>query len=83
MPMSDYDRDNVEEILNNSRADWFTAKLFKLIAVADRQNRYKLYKSFPDEVSVVHKYQTGNQYSETDIGKAHEEVYNGEINERS
>ena len=61
MSMSDYDKKNVGKIIRG-HGDWFTARLFRLICVADDKNRAKLFKAFPDEVDVVHKYKTGEAY---------------------
>jgi hypothetical protein len=62
--MNQFDKENVKSILLEE-GDWFTANLFRLIAKADNNNRAKLFKAFPDEVDVVHKYLTGKNYEVT------------------
>ena len=56
--MTQYDTTHITWILNGN-GDWFTAKLFRLIASADTENKEKLALSFPDEVNAVHEFQTG------------------------
>ena len=49
----------IRELLNTFRepdADWFKAKLYRLIIKADLSNLSKLRKSFPDEVSAVEEW---------------------------
>lgn len=54
MPLSDFDRNNVEKLLNNPKeCDWFTARLLRLICHADTVNRSKLAIIFPEEVKLV------------------------------
>lgn len=43
---------DMEMAFNNKDADWFRAKLFRLIAKADLQNRELIRKGFPEEVAV-------------------------------
>ena len=40
-------------------ADWFTAKLFDLIAKADLQNQKRIELGFPEEVAVYRAWQSG------------------------
>jgi hypothetical protein len=47
--ISSYDREHIGEILAG-HGDWFTAKLLRLIAKADFENRAKLRLGFPTEV---------------------------------
>lgn len=54
--LSDFDRKNVGHILAG-HGDWFTAKLLRLIAKADFENRSKLALGFPKEVELVDAYQ--------------------------
>jgi hypothetical protein len=60
--MTEYDRDNVGEIIHG-KGTWFTANLFRLIARTDANNRRKMFNAFPAEVEVVHQYLTGKLYS--------------------
>ena len=55
MPISKYDRDSVSQILSG-HGTWFTAKLMRLIATSDLQNRAKLAVSYPEEVKLVCEY---------------------------
>jgi hypothetical protein len=57
MPLSQYDKDHLGEILYNGLGDWFTAKLLRLILKADHENRNKLARGFPDEVAAVEWYE--------------------------
>jgi len=54
MPLSQFDRDNVEAILSG-HGDWFTAQLMRLVVKADMKNRRLLTKGFPEEVALVEK----------------------------
>lgn len=58
MPLSDFDREHVDLILDG-QGDWFTAQLLRLIMKADRTNREKLRVSFPEEVELIDRYQNG------------------------
>ena len=49
MPINDYDRAHIEDIVAG-HGDWFTAKLIRLIAKADPHNRNLLRMGFPEEV---------------------------------
>ena len=60
--MTDYDRENIGEILHG-KGTWFTANLFRLIAKSDSDNRRKLFNAFPTEVGMVHQYLTGQLYT--------------------
>jgi hypothetical protein len=60
--MTDYDRENIGEILHGY-GTWFTAKLFRVNATSDSNNRRKLFNEFPLEVEVVHQYLTGRLYA--------------------
>lgn len=72
MPLSDYDRANIRAILYNEKYDWFTARLMRLIAHADDNNRIRLAKCFPEEVALVMCNRQGDRlqdvYECTDCG---------------
>jgi len=53
--MSEYDKQNIEEILGG-HGDWFTAQLLRLIAKADKANIANLRIVFPKEVEAVEKF---------------------------
>ncbi len=55
--MSNHDKQNIGKLLQGE-GSWFTARLFRLIASADEQNRNKLRTAFPDEVVAVETYRT-------------------------
>lgn len=55
--MSQWDLDHVGDVINNDSADWFTAKLMKLIHVVDGQAREDLRTGFPAEVTAVEKWE--------------------------
>lgn len=58
--MSGYDRAHIGDMLADQRGksfDWFTCRLMRLIAGADRANRAKLAKVYPVEVRAVCEYQ--------------------------
>jgi hypothetical protein len=52
MPLSDYDREHIQEILDG-KGTWFTAYLLRTIALADSCTRRRLARSFPEEVRLV------------------------------
>ncbi|KKK69289.1 hypothetical protein LCGC14_2935540 [marine sediment metagenome] len=54
--VSDFDRENVRELLRDIHKDWFSAMLFRLIAKADADNRALLRRGFPDHVDVIEKH---------------------------
>jgi len=54
--MSEYDLENVEEVLRNPRADWFGAMLLRLIAKADNYNKEKIRKGFPEYVEAYERW---------------------------
>lgn len=56
--MTEHDKNSVDAILHGE-GTWFTAKLFRLIAASDTENRARLFKGFPREVTFVHKHLTG------------------------
>jgi hypothetical protein len=56
MPLSQYDKDHMEEILIGGLGDWFTAQLLRLILKADNQNLSRLALGFPEEVAAVEAY---------------------------
>ncbi len=58
MTISEYDKENVGSILAGE-GGWFTAKLLRVISTADKSNRQKLYRGFPEEVDAVCVFQTG------------------------
>lgn len=49
MLLSQYDKDHIQEILLGE-GDWFTARLLRLIAKADWENREKLREVYPEAV---------------------------------
>lgn len=58
--MNGYDRAHIGDMLADHRGkhyDWFTCRLMRLIAVADRSNRAKLAVMYPAEVRAVCTYQ--------------------------
>ena len=62
MGLTQFDKDNIGDILVNPKHNWFTAKLLRLIAGADLDNRRKLSQVFPDEVSLINNYQHGYDF---------------------
>lgn len=56
MTLSQFDRENVNAIMQDPRKDWFTAQLMRLIAKADSHHRALLAKGFPEEVALVEQY---------------------------
>ena len=67
--LSQYDKENIQKILEG-HGDWFTAKLMRLIANADPFNRSLLFAGFPDEVNLVHGFQTGFIFGQADSKSA-------------
>ena len=59
--MSPFDREKVAEILSGY-GNWFNAKLLRLISEADKESREKMHKGFPEQVEIVHKYQTNKDW---------------------
>lgn len=53
--LSDYDKENIGYILAG-HGDWFSAKLLRLIAKADYENKEKLRREFPEHVKVYEEY---------------------------
>lgn len=47
--VSDHDREKMDDIMGGY-GDWFSARLIRLIAKADYQNRELLRRVFPDHV---------------------------------
>lgn len=47
--VSDHDRENIDRIMGGY-GDWFSARLIRLVAKADYQNRELLRQVFPDHV---------------------------------
>ena len=62
MPLSDFDRSHIGNIMEGY-GDWFTARLLRLIPKADRQNRERLRKGFPEEVAAYEKWFEGKDAS--------------------
>ncbi|KKK74277.1 hypothetical protein LCGC14_2885380 [marine sediment metagenome] len=56
MRVSEFDRENVAALLQDMKKDWFSARLFRLIAKADPENRRLLRRGFPDHVDVIEKH---------------------------
>lgn len=57
---SEYDRAHVGEILGG-RGDWFGAKLLRLIAKADSDNRERLRLAFPEHVNLYESWLNGHE----------------------
>ena len=57
--MSPHDKKHIPEILAGE-GTWFIAKLIRLIAGADNDNRAKLHLGFPEVVEAVNSYQHGH-----------------------
>ena len=53
--LSDYDRANIDNLIAG-KGDWFTARLFRLMAHADPQNLERLRKGFPEEIEAYLKW---------------------------
>ena len=66
MALSEYDKAHVSRILSGD-GNWFTAKLLRLISVADTDNLSKLYQVYPDEVDVVYEYQHGVKFENRSV----------------
>ena len=56
-----FDKDRLTMIFAGE-GDYFTAMLLRLIARSDSKNRAKLFRGFPEEVDIVHQYQTGKEF---------------------
>lgn len=61
--MTDYDKTNAGKIIQGE-GSWFTARLLRLIAKADSDNREKLRMGFPEEVAAYEKHMGKETYSE-------------------
>ncbi len=48
--------------MTDSKADWFSARLIRLIMKADSKNKQKLESIYPEFVDVVMRYKTENGY---------------------
>ncbi len=59
MPLSDYDRQKVGDIVAG-HGDWFTADLLRLISKADSTNKALLARTFPEEVAVFNAWYSGD-----------------------
>ena len=57
--MTKHDENNIPEILAGE-GTWFTAKLIRLIAGADNDNRARLHLGFPEVVEAVNLHQHGH-----------------------
>ncbi len=55
MPISDYDRAHIGDIIAG-QGGWFSARLLRLIANADRTNRARIESAFPDEVEAFERW---------------------------
>ncbi|KKL88449.1 hypothetical protein LCGC14_1924620 [marine sediment metagenome] len=53
MPVTDFDRENLDHILRDPEANWFTVQLLRLICKADADNRRLIRKGFPEEVDLI------------------------------
>ncbi len=58
MPLSSWDRNHIADIMGG-KGDWFTARLLRLIIVADAENRGKLALGFPEEVALAEDWLRG------------------------
>lgn len=58
MTLSSHDKANVGRILAGY-GDWFSAELLRLIAHADKQNRERLWRVYPDHVEAYEAYLDG------------------------
>ncbi len=63
MTMSDFDKENVGQILSG-QGTWFTAKLMRLVCESDSQCKEKMWHGFPEVVDAVHQFQTGKTWTE-------------------
>lgn len=59
-PISDYDRANIGNIVGG-HGDWFSAKLIRLIAKADMNQRERIAKVYPLHVEAFNAWQCGPQ----------------------
>jgi len=55
MPLSEFDKRHLGDLIAG-HGDWFTAKLLRLIAKADHENREKLRLGFPEEVAAYERW---------------------------
>ena len=53
--LSDFDKDRLTDILSGE-GTWFSAMLLRLIAHADKDNRRKIAKVFPEDVALVNEF---------------------------
>jgi len=58
MTISDFDKANVSRIVHG-HGDWFSAKLLRLIHVADSTNVELLRRVYPDHVAAYEKWKYG------------------------
>jgi hypothetical protein len=61
--LSEYDRSHVGDAIAG-RGDWFSARLFRLLAAADRENRERLRLAFPEHVAAFEAWRDGPLDSE-------------------
>jgi hypothetical protein len=71
--ISQYDRDNLEDILAG-HGSWFTAQLLRLIAKADDSNRDRLRAGFPAEVEAYERWYFKDSYDTYMLGKIENEI---------
>lgn len=58
-PLSQCDRDHVEQLLTDPECDWFGALLIRLIAKADGFNRRRLARVYPAHVQAYEAWYEG------------------------
>lgn len=67
MPLSDFDRAHMRDILDGM-GDWYSARLMRalhsLIPHSDAKNLARLRKAFPDEVAAYEDYYRGGSSHE-------------------
>lgn len=58
--LSQFDRVHLGDIIAG-QGDWFSARLMRLIAHADAENRERLRLAFPDHVEAYEKWYNGDE----------------------
>jgi hypothetical protein len=59
--MSDYDKANIDAIMNG-QGDWYGAQLLRLLSKADEFNRELIRKGYPEEVEAWERWYYGDSY---------------------
>jgi len=49
MPLTDFDKNNIDRIMSGEGTSWYTAQLLRLMAKADTENLTKLAYVYPEE----------------------------------